>query len=180
MLLRFNISDGNASRVFEALERNKSLKRLNLSCDMGMKACISLSNALARNSTMEKIKLEIDDLESEEGCIRVSEGLENNTRLNYFKLSGHMKDVNKVQEVFANMLLKNFSLETLLVFNAWNPHMEFYLKLNQTGKRLLLRDSTASRENWIDALISTRNDLDCLFYFMSMNPILCMAVNNSG
>ena len=37
-----------------------------------------------------------------------------------------------------------------------------------------------TREQWVEMLSTVVNDLDCLFYFISMNPALCQFANTQG
>ena len=51
-------------------------------------------------------------------------------------------------------------------------HVRFFLKLNHAGRRELLEPNEASRNEWVETLIGHQDDLDVLFYFLSMNPSL--------
>jgi hypothetical protein len=59
--------------------------------------------------------------------------------------------------------------------------VEYYMHLNEVGRGSLLRSERgfANRAEWVEMLISVINDLDCLFYFISMNPTLCQYANTS-
>ena len=80
-----------------------------------------------------------------------------------------------VREAFQKVLRSNYTLETLFLFDTWNlkSEIEFYTKLNRLGRNRLLQDHKATRQEWIDLLVQIKDDLDCLFYFLSMNPLLC-------
>ncbi|CAB9513883.1 expressed unknown protein [Seminavis robusta] len=55
-----------------------------------------------------------------------------------------------------------------------NPKVEFLLKLNRLGRgKVQGQSATMSKEEWIQQLAACGNDLDCLFYFLSLDPSLC-------
>jgi hypothetical protein len=83
---------------------------------------------------------------------------------------------NKVIAAFEESLQVNYSLESLRLGSCDFARLQkivFYLKLNQRGRGTLLRDESASRDKWIRKLIVVKDDLDCLYYFLSKNPSLC-------
>ena len=51
--------------------------------------------------------------------------------------------------------------------------ISFQLKLNQLGRRRLLHGTTKSRFAWVDKLHECGDDVSSIFYFLSMNPLLC-------
>jgi hypothetical protein len=49
-----------------------------------------------------------------------------------------------------------------------------YLKLNAGGRKDLFDpEEIAFKGDWIDVMTKTRENLDCLFYYLSANPSLC-------
>jgi hypothetical protein len=75
---------------------------------------------------------------------------------------------------------KNFQLESFVLFPEDDENAEqqknLYLKLNAGGrKRLFEQEPTAaaSKSDWVDVITNTRDDLDCVFYYLSINPSLC-------
>ncbi|CAB9512696.1 expressed unknown protein [Seminavis robusta] len=81
-----------------------------------------------------------------------------------------------IREAFRQVLQYNYKLERLFLFDNRNLQEEiaFYLKLNKLGRQRLLRQDCkeASKTEWMDVLVHVRDDLDCLFYFLSINPLL--------
>ena len=52
-------------------------------------------------------------------------------------------------------------------------------RLNKAGRRYLSEEST-SNSKYIVVLAKVKNDLDCLYYHLRENPILCMSYCNGG
>ena len=74
----------------------------------------------------------------------------------------------------------NWTITKLDLPHAWSsePVMQrirYNLKLNLLGRSKLLKENPngTPREAWIAKLHRSRNDISCLFYFLSMNPLLC-------
>lgn len=177
MLLKFNLQDQDIGQMFDALSTNQSMKRIYMSCSLKEQGSNRLVKMLQSNSTMQKLKLDLDSLDKPKCLLKVAEALETNTSLNYLKLCGGTINT-EIEQAFLQMLeKKNFSLETLLlpsVGSDLTAQMDFYLKVNRSGFRHIIREGTAHRSKWVEALISTNDDLDTSFYFLSMNPSLCV------
>ena len=58
--------------------------------------------------------------------------------------------------------------------------IEYYMRLNAVGRGPLINSGQANRVEWVNMLVSVRDDLDCLFYFISINPTLCQFANTDG
>lgn len=80
-----------------------------------------------------------------------------------------------VRDSFRTVLQSNYRLETLHLFNAHNLQNEisFYTKLNRYGRSLLMLEHHGSRKEWVETLAEVSDDVDCLFYFLGVNPLLC-------
>lgn len=107
----------------------------------------------------------------------MAEGLIVNKTLKKVKV-GVSKNVGDIGvQALMGMLESNYQLERLVVSSAdqtIKEKTEYYMRLNEVGRgKLLRRDGTATREQWVEMLISVVNDLDCLFYFLTSNPTLC-------
>jgi hypothetical protein len=82
---------------------------------------------------------------------------------------------------------KNCTLETLTLsiplqddFIQLDDEINFYLKLNKEFQRKLLfsSDETATREDWINTIITARKDTAVVFYYLSENLSLLLEANN--
>jgi hypothetical protein len=178
MILGFDINDERASTVFGALCSNHCLKRLNLSCRLGASGCKLLSLLLQSNSTLAKLKLEVDNtMTSDVDLVEVSRGLAINSTLNYFRISGLLGtvDMKQIELAFEQSLEKNVTLTAFSILKISTPKLELYLKLNRIGRGLWLRQGAASgRDSWVKALTASNEDIECLFYIISTNPAICM------
>ena len=80
-------------------------------------------------------------------------------------------------EPFAEVMASNIALGELLIGPVHQrihfcDRVRFCLKLNQAGRKELLEPNEASRNQWVETLVANVDDLDVLFYFLSMNPSL--------
>lgn len=81
----------------------------------------------------------------------------------------------QTQEV-KSALGMNHTLE-YIVLDGTSPFGEI-LQLNKAGRRYLAEDAT-SRSKCIAVLAKVKHDLDCLYYHMQENPILCTGYSSS-
>jgi hypothetical protein len=166
-----------------ALLKNKSLQTLVLPCpadDLSVESCAAIAKAIQVNSTLARLTLPRSCL-SDEGLTYIAQGLTVNTTLKKIEV-GVSKDLgDKGMEALTSMLENNYELERLVVSNSEKSvkdKVEYYLRLNEVGRGALLRDGKATREQWVEMLIACTEDLDCLFYFITMNPALCQVMNS--
>jgi hypothetical protein len=166
------------STVFGTLGNNHRLKRLNMSCHLGALGCKLLSLMLQRNSTLEKLKLEVDNtMTSDVDLVEIARGLAMNSTLNYFRISGLLGfiDMKQTEMAFENSLERNVTLMAFSILKIHTPKLELHLKLNRAGRGLWLQQGPASeRDPWVKALAGCNGDIDCLFYIISANPAICM------
>lgn len=87
-----------------------------------------------------------------------------------------------IREAFRQALQYNYRLERLFLFDSRNLQQEidFYMKLNRLGRGRLLQHPLASRREWVETLVYVRHDLDCLFYFLSIHPLLLRGCGQDG
>jgi hypothetical protein len=48
-----------------------------------------------------------------------------------------------------------------------------FLKMNELGREQLLARENVPNSEWIRFMDAVRDDLDCLFYLVRANPIIC-------
>ena len=119
----------------------------------------------------------------DDGLLHIAEGLTVNTTLKKIEVGVSKQIGEKGQDALTAMLETNYELERLVVSSAENgikEKVEYYMRLTEVGRGTLLRDGKATREQWVEMLISVSNDLDCLFYFTTMNPSICQFANTRG
>jgi len=180
-----NVTNDYIILICKALEKNKALETMVLPCptdDLSVDSCAAISRVLTVNKTLVTLNLPRSNL-GEVGLTHIAQGLTVNTTLRKIEV-GVKKDLGTEGEhALTTMLDKNYQLERLVLSSAEQSvkdKVEYYMRLNEVGRGGLLRDGKASREQWVEMLISVVNDLDCLFYFMSKNPSLCQFANVSG
>jgi hypothetical protein len=168
--------------IADALAKNTSLETLVLPCpteDLSVESCAAISRALQVNKTLIILNLPRSNL-CDDGLLHIAEGLTVNTTLKKIEVGVSKQIGDKGTGALEKMLEKNYELERLVVSSAEKSvkdKVEYYMRLNEVGRGTLLRDGKATREHWVEMLISVSNDLDCLFYFVTMNPSLCQFAN---
>jgi hypothetical protein len=80
-------------------------------------------------------------------------------------------------QVLQQELQHNHTLESIQI-NGREQFQEI-THLNNAGRCYLSEDSTSNLK-CIAVLAKVKNDLDCLYYHLQENPILCMSYCNSG
>ena len=181
-----NIENEHVIAMANALKENTSVEILVLPCptnDLSVESCAAISDALKHNSTLSTLNLPRSNL-NDEGIFHLAEGLTVNKTLKKVEV-GVSKTVGDTGvQALMDMLETNYELERLVVSSAdqsIKEKTEYYMRLNEVGRGKLLSDGKATREQWVEMLISVVNDLDCLFYFITSNPTLCnQFVNPTG
>jgi hypothetical protein len=177
-----SIENSSIILIAQALEKNENLETLVLPCpqeDLSIASCAAISSALKANSSLVTLNLPRSNL-CDDGLSHIAQGLTLNKSVKKIEV-GVSKDVgDKGLEALTAMLEKNYDLERLVVGSATKnikEKVDYFIHLNEVGRGKLLSDGKATREQWVEMLISCNNDLDCLFYFTTMNPALCQFAN---
>ncbi|CAB9506719.1 expressed unknown protein [Seminavis robusta] len=155
-------------------------------CLGGMKGAKTISEMIRVNTSLKSLELHLrsrTEDDDEEGIRELSKALGRNKTLAKFQLHGATNRTGSLEtrNIFLQMLESNYALKSgVQVFHPGflRPENELYLRLNQVGRGRLLLNGLAKRE-WVDTLIKVRQDLDCLFYFLSTNPSLCNTVGDA-
>ena len=141
--------------VAETVKLNSSLTSLYMPCskftDVGL---VQLAESLSVNTTLKKVEISVSNKIGQQGIAALTE-----------------------------MLDKNYELERLVVDSSEKSiksKIEYYMRLNAVGRGPLINSGQANRVEWVNMLVSVRDDLDCLFYFISTNPTLCQFANTDG
>lgn len=149
-----NTTDGFVT-VAEGLSTNSNLEKLTLSFSNGVEdaKCLCLVRALQKNTTLQTLSL-----------------LNASPRDNHSGISARSH-----QDLVHVMRHKNMTLQDFKTRGDPCDEMNLYLKLNRIGRRQLFQPGSVTRELWVDTLISSREDPDCSFYFLTMNPSVCVS-----
>jgi hypothetical protein len=167
---------------------NTALKELDLEFGIDSSCLEYVADVLEWNTVLQKVRLAFDGdaQNADEACQSLINAVSKNQSLLHFHnyCSRRVRVSERLQQSQLDMLeRKNFQLESFVLFpedddeNA-EKQKNLYLKLNAGGrKRLFQQEPTAaaaaSKSDWVDVITNTRDDLDCLLYYLSINPSLC-------
>lgn len=181
-----NLSNDHFLVMAKALQMNEGLETIVLPCpgdeDLSVECSSAISEVLKTNKTLITLNLPRSNL-SDVGLLHLAEGLTVNTTLKKIEVGVSTSVGDKGTAALTGMLEKNYDLERLVVSSAEKSikdKVEYYMRLNAVGRGSLLNNGHANRGEWVEMLISVRDDLDCLFYFTTMNPTVCQFANASG
>ena len=177
-LYRFDLTDDQFMTAARALETGKRLEELSLgSCNFTIVTSSALAKMLRRNSTLKLLELTPKESIEEKLLIQIAEALEENTSLTHFALDGDFGPITEpTKDAFERMLEENFMLESFRLYTHLQPVPEFqmYLRLNKVGRKHLLNPKgNPLRHDWLDTIHHVSDNLDCIFYCLSVNPFLC-------
>jgi len=188
------LQDIHIEQMAQALSISKNSSKLqNISIrahHLGPTAGVSLGKLLDSNSKLQRLRIQ---LSSDEHAVPIVEALHRNTNLQRLglvlpKLVHSTPMRTKVLSKLINMLRQsNYDLQQMdYVANSGDgddgchhaerkEEIRFYCKVNQAGRKSLMRKG-ATRREWMQTLSEHNDDLSVLYYFLSRNPSLCLAV----
>ena len=105
--------------------------------------------------------------------IEVARAIPHNTSLRHLFVHGNLSAPS--QQAFARAIQDNYHLQSLELMNG-SVHLtevRFYLRMNALGRAKLLSGGSVSKTEWVDKLISERDNASGLFYLLSRHPLLC-------
>ena len=168
------VRDKHVELMADSLRANDTLRELTLcSSHLGERSGRAMGQVLLANRHLQKLEIQLN---SGEHAIPITEVLQANSSLKRLDLyfNGHISS--RIREAFTEMLRRNYVLLDLNG-SVWrgqsNSEIDFYLRLNRAGRGDLLTEH-ASRAQWLDTLISQKDDLSIVFSLLSMNPSIFM------
>lgn len=142
---------------------------------------LPIAEELACNSNLEKLTLSFMDHIADTCCLALATALRCNTKLQVLSLwnASPLHNIsgisNESQGFFLRVMMDyNMTLHDFKTRGSVSKEMLLYLKLNQAGRRQLFENYGVTRELWIDKVASSKEDIDCTFYFLTMNPSICV------
>ncbi|CAB9505233.1 expressed unknown protein [Seminavis robusta] len=180
VLGEFALDDQHLVAMSVALENKRTLKELSFGCELGAPGAEALCNILRSNSnvsSLETLHVHLAYLDGGEGHhVSIANALRENDVLKRFSLFGSSGNLtNNAFQAFVDMMETNYTLEEVEFQDeneSLQPQLDMYLKLNTQGRAKLLKDETSTRQDWINALLELREDLDCVFHLISLNPAI--------
>lgn len=181
------IHDKHIELMAQRLVHNTALRELTVcSANLGKRSGKAMGQVLRLNRHLQKLEIQLD---SGEHAIPITEVLQMNSTLKRLDLFFNGTISARIREAFTEMLRKNYVLLDLNG-SVWrgqsNLEIDFYLRLNRAGRANLLTEH-ATRAQWIETLISQKQDLSIIFSLVLMNPLVCltdpndfMDVSNNG
>ena len=173
------IHDRHVELMAPPLIANNTLRELTVcSTNLGKRSGKAMGQVLRANRHMQKLEIQLD---SGEHAIPITEILQNNSTLKRLDLFFNGTISPRIREAFTEMLRRNYVLLDLNG-SVWrgqsNLEIDFYLRLNRAGRGNLLTEH-ATRHQWLDTLISQKDDLSIVFSLLLMNPSLCLPDTNA-
>jgi hypothetical protein len=168
------IHDRHLELMARSLSTNNALRELTVcSTNLGERSGKAMGKVLQVNRWLQKLEIQLD---SGEHAIPITEVLQFNSSLRRLDLFFNGCISSRIREAFTEMLRRNYVLLDLNG-SVWrgqsNLEIDFYLRLNRAGRGDLLTEH-ATREQWVNKLISQKNDLSIVFSLLSMNPSVCL------
>ena len=188
--LRSSLDQKAAIAFFDMLEDNISLRRIGVDVAYWEEYSEPLSRVFLRNSPLESLELNIfgEDSQVEANAAAIASSLEDNAKMKRLCVTfqnrlvpenGNQESILETMNAafvgsFSKIPPKNCVLEELSIGFAhqkvgFSDDIKFFLKLNRAGRRNFMA-SQCSRRDWIEMLIRYRDDVDVIFYFLTMNP----------
>ena len=183
----FELNDECLVSVADALKSSPSIKKLNMDFYGDTKqGCKAFAEMLQVNESLEQIRFEAGyDFNVLGFLFDIADALTINTSIKDATFYGFDEIISSGggggELAFAKMLEVNDVLQGLVLSGdaghysgEYRPTIDFYLRLNKRGRRQLAEEfESTSRGDWIKVFADCSLDLDCLFYFLKMNPLLC-------
>lgn len=182
-----NLTNDHFCLMAQALESNATLETFvlprqhNESIELSKECSLAMAQALLVNKTLVTLSLPCSNLD-DDGLLHLASSLTVNSTLKKIEVGVSKTVGEKGKAALTQMLEKNYELERLVISSAeksFQEKVEYYIRLNAVGRGPLLQSCSSNRAEWVEMLISVHDDLNCLFYFITMNPTVCQYANAS-
>lgn len=171
------------------LQVNPVLKDLKVGTmsDFKMASAVAFAAMLESNSSLECLEMGLSAMVDDDCASTLAKALKVNKGLKSFALTADDSDntsnavaltqkVSKTcKDSFVDMLRSNYVMENFVLFQRFpvKPEFKLFVTLNKLGRGRLLQNEETNMEQWVHALATVNDDLDALFYYVSINPDLC-------
>jgi hypothetical protein len=150
--------------------------------------CDTVASMLEGNSSLERLDIHSSGIKSDLYHSAI-ESLQMNTTLKMLRLYPVGDEISRVDETkrLIKVVKKNYCLEDIdedWAFYDKTGELSSILRLHRAGRDYLIQDM-GSIAKGVEVLVGVRDDLDCLFYHLRENPLLCdtehsYSVNGTG
>lgn len=170
------LQDEGCIVMANALEENSTLTEITVrGCDhhiLGRDAAQAVGQMFARNSTLQEWGMNTVRVDEEGAAIIARSLAQDNNTLVSLMLQRIMGDANQGYLAFREMLETNVTLQRVYpeAIGEVKREMDFLLLLNRMGLRHIQLGVDLTRVQFLEKLISHRNNLDLVFYLVSSNP----------
>ena len=142
---------------------------------------MALADALRTNCTLQTLRLSLTHAWNDNAFFHaLATALTYNGTLKSLIIGTCAVISDSIAHAFVDMLAQNHALEVLQLSRykgVWKPHFCYYLKLNSQRRGYFHSQfGSLCKQIWIEeAVIPVRDDLEGIFYFLQMNPMLLYA-----
>lgn len=182
-LCHFELKHQHMEQLARVLPQNTVLSELKLDAigEFKIETALAMTKILRHNKRLKGVELGMITALEDECALALAKSLHHNTSLESFTLSRGATArfrptiTTACQQAFVEMLHHNYCLESVVLFQRFPVKKEFklYLTLNKFGRGRLLKNHGTDREHWVQAIHKVIDDLDSIFYYLSINPALC-------
>jgi hypothetical protein len=173
----YHLLGTTAVQLMSNLEMNESLifLRVHTNCRLvdggGMEHCVSaMIGALKKNTTLCFLCIVIPLGPTETFPVLPEDQITAAMLHNYGV--GHLRICQESAFLVPSNRSEEASPSKPFDQKAWGGVLGMILRLNKAGRGYFIHDP-ASREKGVEVLIQVSDDLDCLFYHLRENPLLC-------
>jgi hypothetical protein len=181
----------DARSIFQALRINPSLVHFSLGYLLDADAHCFVPETIRQLQGLKELQLTMAVKEDMGDLLRpLIEALGENQTLTFFEnCSADATMVTPDIELLQiDMLKKNTTLEYLSIFkdpSDLRKYKTMFLQLNSAGRKNLFcgnrcGQETAPPQDWLNVMGGACENIDCLYYCLSMNPSLCKMVQCTG
>lgn len=180
----FDLGQETVMSMARVLQVNQVMKDLKVGTmtEFSLEAASTLASMLEANSSLECLEMGLSKMITDDCAKAMARALKVNKGLKSFALTEEKADAALSQTVspnckhaFVDMLRSNYLLENFVLFQRFpvKPEFKLFVTLNKLGRGRLLQNEEVDMEQWVQALATVNDDLDALFYYVSINPDLC-------
>lgn len=153
-------------------------------------AAKAIASMLEVNTTLTCLEMGLSKMISDECAQIVAKALKVNKGLKTFAMTEEKAEgatapsqpvTAACKAAFVDTLRSNYVLENFVLFQRFpvKPEFKLFVTLNKLGRGRLLLNEEIDPEKWVQALEAVNDDIDAIFYYMSINPDLCsLALEN--